>query len=393
QVRCAMFRMHRRQRSFTPENGDYVIVKAQVGLYEARGDYQLIVEDIEEAGAGALLRAFEALKNKLDAEGLFDPSRKKPLPHAPKTIGIITSPTGAAVRDILIVLKKRFPIAPVIIYPVSVQGEQAKSEIASAVETANVRNECDLLILARGGGSLEDLWAFNEERVARAIHASRIPIVTGIGHEIDFTIADFVADLRAPTPSSAAEHATPDSREWNRSFQALEHRLNRVIAHGLSERRSGLERWSRRLHQQEPVRRVQNMSQRLDELDLRLRRNVRVKLQRCRESAGNLSGRLTRCGPTRKIEYLDIRRRFLDDRLSSAIGRRIETLTGKLANAGQTLHAVSPLATLKRGYAIVSRQDSGEIVRSANQVNIGDRIRAQFAKGRIVGQIEEIIDD
>ena len=208
QVRCAMFKNQRRRGGFKPENGKQVIVTAEVSLYEPRGDYQLIVEHIEEAGDGALRRAFDALKLKLSAEGLFDAANKQSLPALPKAIGVITSPSGAAIRDILTVLQRRFPAIPVIIYPTAVQGTNAQHEIAGAIAIANKSWQCDVLILARGGGSLEDLWAFNEEKVARAIATSSIPIISGIGHETDFTIADFAADLRAPTPSAAAEHAS-----------------------------------------------------------------------------------------------------------------------------------------------------------------------------------------
>ena len=229
QVRCAMFRSHQRKQSVKPENGKHILVKAQVSLYEPRGDYQLIVESIEEAGDGALRRAFDALKLKLSEEGLFSLVHKKNLPTLPKTIGVITSPTGAAIRDILTVLRRRFAAVPVIIYPVAVQGDNAKYEISKAIVKANTLKQCDVLILARGGGSLEDLWAFNEEMVARAIYNSDIPIISGVGHETDVTIADFIADLRAATPSAAAEHATPDQHQWLIKFSEFENRLTNQL--------------------------------------------------------------------------------------------------------------------------------------------------------------------
>src|SRR5690606_2193067 len=224
QIRCAMFRQQNRPLAFPLANGDQVLVRARVTLYEARGEFQLIVEEVEAAGEGLLRRRFEALKRKLAAEGLFDTARKRPLPRVPRRIGVVTSATGAAIRDVLIALRRRFPAIPVLIYPTPVQGEGAAQEIRRTLELAGRRAECDVLILTRGGGSLEDLWSFNEEIVARAIAASPIPVIVGVGHETDFTIADFVADLRAPTPSQAAELAVPDCREWRgRVVRIAEH--------------------------------------------------------------------------------------------------------------------------------------------------------------------------
>src|SRR6202522_4096960 len=235
QVRCAMFRQRNMLCSFAARDGQKVLVRARVGLYEPRGEYQLIVDHMEDAGLGALKRQFEELSAKLSQEGLFAAERKRPLPGLPRRIGVITSPTGAAVRDILHVLARRFPAAAVLIYPVPVQGAQAAAEITAALELAGRRAECDVLILARGGGSLEDLWAFNDERLARAIVASPIPVITGIGHEVDFTIADFAADVRAPTPSAAAELVVPDAEEWLKSLQRLGLRLRR----GMRQRLDG----------------------------------------------------------------------------------------------------------------------------------------------------------
>ena len=252
QVRCAMFRTRQSRLMFKPENGKQVIIKAQVSLYEPRGDYQLIVDDIEEAGDGALRRAFDALKLKLSEQGLFDASHKQSLPKLPGAIGVITSPTGAAIRDILTVLKRRFAAIPVIVYPVAVQGDNAKHEIAQAIVTANQDRQCDVIILGRGGGSLEDLWAFNEELVARAIFASKIPIISAVGHETDFTIADFVADLRAATPSVAAEHACPDQQHWLAQFVSLEIRLQQQLQHKLNQKQQTLDWLNQRLQQQSP---------------------------------------------------------------------------------------------------------------------------------------------
>ncbi|MGA7800973.1 MAG: exodeoxyribonuclease VII large subunit, partial [Gammaproteobacteria bacterium] len=235
QVRCAMFRNRCQFLGFTPQNGMQVLVRARVSLYEPRGDFQLIIEHMEEAGDGALLRAFEALKQRLSKEGLFEEARKRPIPTLPRRVGVVTSPIGAAIRDILSVLRRRFPALPVLIYPVPVQGTDAAPQIAAAVRRASERADCDVLIVTRGGGSLEDLWAFNEELVARAIHDSAIPVVSGVGHEIDFTIADFVADRRAPTPSAAAELVSPDQAEWLAQLRALDARLLQRLQRHLQE--------------------------------------------------------------------------------------------------------------------------------------------------------------
>ncbi|NOS75569.1 MAG: exodeoxyribonuclease VII large subunit, partial [Methyloglobulus sp.] len=277
QVRCAMFRGQRKQ-SFKPENGKQVVVKAQVSLYEPRGDYQLIVEYMEEAGDGVLRRAFDALKLKLSEEGLFSAAHKKNLPILPKAIGVITSPSGAAIRDILTVLRRRFAAVPVIVYPVAVQGENAKFEIAKAIATANTLKQCDVLILARGGGSLEDLWAFNEEIVARAIYASQIPVISGVGHETDVTIADFVADLRAATPSAAAEHATPDQQQWLNKFNELDVRLQQYVQRQLRQHQQKIDWLNGRLNQQHPKQKLTRNQQRLDELDIRLKKAVQLRL-------------------------------------------------------------------------------------------------------------------
>ncbi len=390
QVRCAMFRSFRRRLSFNPENGNQVIVTAQVGLYETRGDFQLLVEDMQEAGDGALRRAFEALKFKLSAEGLFDGEVKQPLPKLPRTVGVITSPTGAAVRDILSVIKRRFPALPVIIYPVAVQGDTAKYEIVRALKTANIRKECDVLILTRGGGSLEDLWPFNEEIVARAVYASTTPVISAIGHEIDFTITDFVADLRAPTPSAAAEHVTPDQLEWLRLFRQFEARLTQRIQSLLIQHRKTMEWISKRMHLQHPGKQLQNKFQRLDELESRVNMVIQHKLQQSRTSLESQATKLRQHSPNDKINHFRLQQQYLSRRLITAAQRLLEQKQQLLANCSQTLHAVSPLATLHRGYAIVSTMDRSEIIRSVENLNQGDRIRTRLAKGQIVSQVEKI---
>ncbi len=391
QVRCAMFRSQQR-KSFRPENGKQVVVKAQVSLYEPRGDYQLIVDHIEEAGRGALQRAFDALTQKLAAEGLFAQEAKKPLPAIPKAIGIITSPTGAAVRDILTVLRRRFAAIPVIIYPATVQGEQAKYDICAAIATANQLKQCDVLILARGGGSLEDLWVFNEEMVARAIFESDIPIISGIGHETDVTIADFVADLRAATPSAAAEHATPDLAQWQDKFTDLEIRLRNHLQRHLQQQQQKLDWLLGRLQQQHPKQQLTRNLQRLDELAMRLTNALPQRLAYHHNSVETLTARLWQCSPMSAISNHRQQQTYLKERLANAANTHLKRLDQRLVNASQTLHAVSPLATLNRGYALVSQQTTGQLIKSSSQVKVGDKIITQIADGKFSSRVDEVYE-
>jgi exodeoxyribonuclease VII large subunit len=343
QVRCAMFRQANRRLGFAPSDGLQVLVRAQAGLYEARGDYQLIVEHMEEAGEGALRRRFEQLKAKLAEEGLFDAERKRELPEIPERIGVITSPTGAALRDVLISLRRRFPAAEVLIYPTSVQGEKAAPEIVAALERAAKRAECDLLILTRGGGSLEDLWPFNEEIVARAVAVVEIPIIVGVGHETDFTIAEFVADLRAPTPSQAAELAVPEQRDYLERLLGVAEMLSRAL---------------RRL--------LRDEQRRLDALEHRLARahpgmTLRVQRQRVQEIEG---------------------------RLRRALKEAVTSTTARLKLIERSLDALSPLATLERGYAIVTRQSDGELVTRSRAVEKGSEIDIRLAEGGLTATVD-----
>jgi exodeoxyribonuclease VII large subunit len=342
QVRCALWRSAALKLSFAPRNGMQLLVRARVSVYEPRGEYQLIVEHAEEAGEGALRRRFEELKARLRTEGLFDEAAKRPLPSLPRRIGVVTSPSGAAIRDILHVLRRRFPAVQVVIYPVPVQGEGAGAKIAAALALASERAECDVLILARGGGSLEDLWSFNEEVVARAIRACTIPVISGVGHEVDFTIADFAADRRAPTPSGAAEIAVPDAAEWLTRLNKDAGRLRNAIARRIALKAERLEWQVRRLAVAHPGNRLRQYGQRLDELELRLRRAVSAGLDKSRAQADA---------------------------------------------AARTLHMVSPLATLERGYAIATRAADGQILRSAAQVAAGDGIEVRLARGRFSARV------
>ncbi|HLK71836.1 MAG TPA: exodeoxyribonuclease VII large subunit, partial [Steroidobacteraceae bacterium] len=338
QVRCAMFRLRNARAGFVPRDGQQVLARVRVSLYEPRGEYQLLVEELDDAGLGALQRAFEALKRRLAAEGLFAPEHKRPLPAVPRCIGVITSPSGAAIRDILHILARRFPAAAVIIYGVPVQGAPAVPAIVAALDLASARGECDVLILARGGGSLEDLWAFNDERVARAIHRARLPIVTGIGHEIDFTIADFVADVRAPTPSGAAELVVPDGGAWRMRLAQLQERFSAAIRRTLGAERAALTSLKRRLSASHPGARLQAIAQRLDDAETRLQFGWQTRL--ARDSA-------------------------------------------RLQSLARALQAVSPLATLERGFAVVTRSRDGELITSAAQLAEGESIEARLASGRV----------
>jgi exodeoxyribonuclease VII large subunit len=388
QVRCAMFRPQTRMVGFSPRNGDHVLVRAQVGLYEPRGDFQLVVEFMEPAGFGALQQAFEALKRKLAAEGLFDAAHKKPLPRLPERIGVVTSPTGAALRDILTVLKRRFPSIPVLVYPAKVQGADAPGELRRALGLAAERAECDVLILTRGGGSLEDLWAFNDEGLARAIHACPIPVVSGIGHEIDFTIADFVADLRAPTPSAAAEAVSPDSSEWLERLVRLENRLGQRLQSRLAHDRRVLTFLEKRLDTQHPKRRLQAWMQRLDELESRLHRTLRTRIETGRERLAVRMARLERRHPAGQLGPLGDRVLQLHARLRAAVSRRLEMQGNRLAQASRALETVSPLSTLQRGYAIARRQRDGQILRAARDIRPGERMETRLAEGTLVSVVE-----
>lgn len=392
QVRCAMFRTQQRRLALKPENGKQVIVKAQVSLYEPRGDYQLIVEHIEEAGDGVLRRTFDALKLKLSEQGLFDTAHKQSLPLLPAAIGVITSPSGAAIRDILTVLQRRFAAIPVIIYPVAVQGENAKYEIAKAIATANRHKRCDVIILGRGGGSLEDLWAFNEELVARAIYDSEIPIISAVGHETDFTIADFVADLRAATPSAAAEHASPDQQQWLSRFMHLELRLQQQLQRKLNQKQQTLDWLSQRLQQQHPGQKLVRNGKRMAELESRLNQAIRTKLRHMTGIVEAKTAQLWRHNPTIIINSHKQRQDYLSRRLAAATVHKLEQLKQRLLHSSQTLHAVSPLATLNRGYAMAINPSTGEIIRSITQISVGDTVQTRLAQGGFTSQIKTIAE-
>jgi len=386
QVRCAMFRLKNTVLGFTPKAGQHVIARGRVSLYEPRGEYQLIVDTIEEAGVGALQREFERLKAKLAAEGLFASERKRGLPRFPRRIAVVTSPSGAAVRDILNILARRFPPAAVLVYPTAVQGAAAAPAIVQALQLASARKDCDVLILARGGGSLEDLWSFNDERVARAICACAVPVVTGIGHEIDFTIADFAADARAPTPSGAAELVAPDSVACLEALTRMEGRLSACVRRELRIVSSRFANVGARLKQAHPGIRLVHQAQRLDDLEQRFTAAAHAVLHTRRHRLNDAFTRLLQHSPERLAREYRRRHEGLDSRLRRAMSEYLSRRSHRVDLAHRTLQTASPLATLARGFAIVTRAD-GTLVTDARSVPAGEEIEARLASGRLRAKV------
>lgn len=390
QLRCALFRQRNRGLDFDLRNGQQVLVRGRVSLYEARGEFQLVVDHAEPAGEGLLRQRFEALKRKLAAEGLFDEVRKRPLPSLPSRIGVVTSPSGAAIRDILTVLARRFPATGVVVYPTAVQGEAAGTEIAATLALANRRGECDLLILARGGGSLEDLWAFNEEIVARALADLDIPVIVGVGHEIDFTIADFVADRRAPTPSGAAELAVPDRQEWLAATRTIAQRLSAGLERHLSLFGRRWEALAHRLQRAHPGVPLQQAGQTLDDLDARLRRQIIVVTRDRRAALAELHAALRGVAPKARLGRLSDRCQWASRALGHAIEEVLSIYRGRLAGATRALDAVSPLATLERGYAIATRVGDGRLLTDARELAPGTEVRVQLHRGRFDASVTRV---
>ncbi|WP_019933909.1 exodeoxyribonuclease VII large subunit [Oceanimonas smirnovii] len=385
QLRCAMFRGNNRSVGFRPKDGDQVLIFGKVTLYEPRGDFQLVAQTMAPAGEGLLKQQFEALKQALAAEGLFAAERKRPLPAHPARIGIISSPTGAAVHDILTVLARRAPQLKVILYPSSVQGESAVPQLIHALAEANRRNETDLLLLARGGGSLEDLWCFNDERLVRAIAASRLPVVSAVGHEVDVSLSDLVADLRAPTPSAAAELVSADSSVQRRQWQQQGQRLEQAMQRWLADRHNQLGQLQQRLQRQHPNQRLQQQSQQLDQLHLRLERAISRRLEQAQQRAGQAALRLAHQHPGQRLVHSKDRLHTLEQRLHGALNIRLNHLEHKLALAGSRLHAMSPLATLSRGYSITLHNNT--VITDVSQLKENDVITTRLAKGEVVSRV------
>lgn len=387
QIRCAMFRNNNLHLRFKPEDGMRLLVRGRVGLYEARGEFQLTVEHMQDAGAGDLQRAFELLKKKLAKEGLFDEHLKQTLPEFPRNLAVITSPTGAALRDILSVLQRRFPALPVTVYGVQVQGKGSAEAISTALRSADRSGHHDVLLLSRGGGSLEDLWSFNEEIVARAIADCATPVVAGVGHEVDFTIADFCADVRAPTPSAAAELISPDQEELLMTFAACERSLQRSVEAQLDQHNQQLSWLQGRLKQQHPRQQLQQRALRVDELEQRLALTLRLIASTLSGRIGALSTRLQQASPRVSLAQATARQVQLARRLTDSIDRRLVQNRHTLEKLAASLNTVSPLATLDRGYAIVTREADSAVVRASTDVSVGESVNVRLARGRVKASV------
>ncbi|NWG86425.1 MAG: exodeoxyribonuclease VII large subunit [Hydrogenophilaceae bacterium] len=386
-VRCAMFKNRNQFLDWQPREGDHIEVRAVASIYEARGEFQLSIETLRRAGLGALFEAFNRLKEKLEKEGLFDPARKRELPRMPQRIGIVTSAKAAALRDVLTTLARRWPAAAVVLYPTLVQGSGAAEQIAAAIHTAGERAECDVLLIVRGGGSIEDLWAFNEEAVARAIAACPIATVSGVGHETDFTIADFVADLRAPTPTGAAQLATPDRTELAQQLDHLARRLQfgqRRRLDNLAQRLDGMSR--RLIH---PAARLNEQRRHLDHLGRRLHHALAGRLQQRQGRNEQLAARLHGLRPD--LGGLAQRLVYLQQRQQRGQHNRLARLTARLDALGSHLNHLNPQAVLERGYSIV-RDQKGRIVRDSTDLQVGNEIEVTLARGGAAAQVTKLRD-
>lgn len=390
QVKCAMFKNRNQLVKVLPQNGKQVLVRARIGLYEPRGDYQIIIEHMEEAGDGTLRRQFDILKSRLGDEGLFDSLHKKAIPETITRVGIITSSSGAAIHDILTTLQRRFPMQQTIIYAVPVQGKGAANKIAQAISTANKRNEVDVLIVARGGGSLEDLWEFNEEVVARAIFNSEIPVVSGIGHEVDFTIADFVADQRAATPTAAAELISPDRYQQLQKLKSIESRFLYLMQQQLQQKQQKIDWLTKRLRH--PAERLQSLQNKLDNLRQRQHQAIKNKLEKETAKVSLFNAKLQKHDPTQKVQQLKLRYENINRRFKRSTAQIIMTKKQKLAHLIHTLDALSPLHTLKRGYAIV-KDENNIIIQSSENIQHEQKIKTELQDGHFFSTITDIHHD
>lgn len=386
QVRGAMFRGANRRVVSRPKEGDKVLVRANIGLYEARGDYQLVVEHLEPEGEGLLKQQFEQLKVTLAAEGMFAQQYKQPLPDTISKVGIVTSATGAALHDILTVLKRRNPAISVVIYPTQVQGDSASAQIVKAISDANTRNEVDILIVGRGGGSLEDLWCFNQESVARAIFTSSLPVVSAVGHEVDVTIADFVADVRAPTPSAAAELVSADSSEFLNHIQRLIARLGQSTQNIFKEKFYQRQVLDKQLQQYHPKAILQQQSQYLDQLSTALNSSMRDRLYREREYQVKLHHKIHQSSPQESLVREHHKVEELTTRLRQQMQTQLNQNQHRLGSVSQLLDTVSPLATLARGYNIAFKND--KLIKSAKELAPGDTLVSKFSDGEVISEVK-----
>jgi exodeoxyribonuclease VII large subunit len=391
QLRMVMFRSALRQLLFTPEAGMHVVARGRITVYEPRGDYQFVADVLEPKGIGALQLAFEQLKERLFQEGLFDEARKRPLPLVPRRIGIVTSPTGAAIRDITHVVHRRFANVHLYLYPVRVQGQGAAVEIAQGIAALNTfRPQLDVLIVGRGGGSLEDLWAFNEEIVARAIAASEIPVISAVGHEIDYTIADFVADLRAPTPSAAAELVVKSADELRQQVASYLARMHTIVQHTVERARQSLEHLTACRSLREPHRLVETLQQQVDDLELQLEKGWQNSFQERQRRLQLATKALARLNPRVRWQRLHSHLHTLQHRLETAMRARLTLRRETLSGLGNTLHSLSPLAVLGRGYSICRDPASQRLITSVTPVCSGQQMEVLLNDGQLTCTVNEI---
>ena len=389
QVRCALFKPKSQWLGFQPREGMKVLARGRLTLYEARGDYQMILDSLEEAGEGALRRAFEQLRARLQAEGLFDDARKRPLPAWPRRLAVITSPSGAAVQDVLSVLRRRFPLLEVEVLPVPVQGDGAAAQITAMLQRAATSGRYDVVLLARGGGSLEDLWAFNDEALARAVAASPVPVVSAIGHETDFSLSDFAADLRAPTPSAAAELLVPNRADLRLRLDGLQRRASSLQVHQLRQRAQRADRAGLRLNALRPEARLAAGRQRREDALRRLQSALRQRLQAHAASLRHARAVLHATRPQRRLQALREQLAASRPRLQAAVARRMQRDALQLRGLARSLEAVSPLATIARGYSILQRDD-GHVVQATGDVAVGHDLTARLADGRLHLQVTAV---
>jgi exodeoxyribonuclease VII large subunit len=388
QVKGAMFKGANRKVQQKPKEGDKVLVKANISLYEPRGDYQIIVEHMEPEGEGQLKQQFDMLKRQLASEGIFSQEYKKPIPETVLKVGVVTSPTGAALHDILTVLKRRNPAIDVVIYPSQVQGDSAASLICAAITQANLRNEVDVLIVGRGGGSLEDLWCFNNEQVARTIFASTIPIISAVGHEIDVSIADFVADMRAPTPSAAAELVSQDQSSLNNKTLVLQDKLIKAFGRLQQVRTHQHQNVKQRLLQNHPQKQLEQKSQYVDQLQTTLHSAIKQSLTQVKQQQQHIQSRLSLSSPRKRLQQHRLGLQQLQSKLQKSCQQIVDNKKQKLFTSMHLLDTVSPLATLARGYSISFKR--GEIVKSIQQVQVGDILVTRLENGEIHSEINQI---
>ena len=389
QIRCAWFKQRQSINANDISNGMKMLALGKISLYQPRGEYQFIIEKMETAGEGDLKRKYEELKQKLFNEGLFDREKKLQIPKLPKKIGVITSPSGAAIRDVLSILKRRFPLLPIVIFPITVQGDNAAPDIENALKKANLRADCDVLILTRGGGSLEDLWAFNEEIVARAIHTSKIPIISAIGHETDTTIADFVSDIRAPTPSGAAEIVTPDQSELLKLLETMSRRIEHEINQYINSKSQSMDWLSKRLSQSSPIMTVRKKIEASGNLRKLLFSSIGHNLSLHTKAVDNFKFRLNNSSPTLKIQRAISHLSEMQLKITASTKCSLTKFNSQLTALGKTLDSLSPLKTLDRGYAVARDSKTKKIISNSEKVSINSRIDIKLAKGEIAAKVIE----